>query len=82
MVEGSYRDHFMMPLCLQLIVCLIRGMRCTAEHRDAIKNELQDLLGNEGFYNLVVAKANTADAIKKRLDAVERLLHSSIDVWK
>jgi hypothetical protein len=39
---------------------------------------LQERLGDEEFYALVVGRPNTAEAIKERLDAVEKLFSQSI----
>lgn len=46
--------------------------------RDTIQKRLAEALGEDEFYELIVARANTADAIKNRLNAMERLLGEDI----
>ena len=43
-------------------------------NRDAIQERMHNALEDEEFYELIVARANTADAIKNRLSSVEKLL--------
>jgi hypothetical protein len=43
---------------------------------DTLRRQLDDALTDEKFYELIVARANTADAIKKRLTRTEELFEA------
>lgn len=81
--EGSNRKTLSQPLYDAVMVSIDRLYARRAELVRA-KSKITAKLGKKlrrrkaRFYELIVGRANTADAVKKRLDAVEKLFLSCI----
>lgn len=77
--DGRGKDRLSQPLYDAVMLAVDRlypNKEKLIAQADTLRRQLDDALTDEKFYELIVARANTADAIKKRLTRTEELFEA------